>query len=753
MKKVLCFLLSVILICIFIAPTIAVQAEKSTAETEFKNAVNFTCTYQSKENRIYIDGTVAHDFLMSHKDYKITLYRILPGETLESAMAGEQGIVTERTDMTVKFTFYINVDSILERFSKYAIVLISPTNESYLAGQPLVPSVSSSYEYDMYDKSGFKGICSDNSLYVGDSGAGTVIVDVDISKTRGDSANSILYPMGDTYVHFNKSYISAIDKQFRSALTNNAKVYIRLLLSAEDASLGIAAKEGYLYSIPDLYSKDVLEYVFTLAEFLTQRYDGITGQLYGIIAGSKIDDVKKTTYIGERDIYEYVELYTLYLTVIANASRALNKELDIVIPISDINSYNSNSFTDNEIRTSELIEQIIYRLDKNVSGNFDCTLLVESDTASIYLNQENGKSFFAPMDSETLVSPCNIDSILSYINNMKRIYKSAPSNIIYLWNTEATLEGNSLAAAYAYSYMQLLTKKDISSFVIHSSSSIYRDLATVIRHIDTDDALQTLEPLCKYFGADKWDEILQSTPNLPVLHKIFEVNMSTAAPTNTVGEFQYMDFSASTVYPLIHEGHNCEYLRSDYDKNGNRILRVGSGKLTKGDSVELMGIFEYSESYIYTPTLSFEIGVEDTQATEDAIYEITAIVGTSNARLTAIGTLKNGETKYLYFKISRFAAVCEADYIRISVRCLTEESNALSLLLGDIIGYSNQYNSETLSELIKNKRQQIRDQGTDEDTAFDYTMIITIISIAAVAIVLAVILLIPLKRNDEADRE
>ncbi len=753
MKKVLCFLLSVILISLFIAPSVSVHAEENTDESEFKNAVSFTCTYQAKENRIYIDGTVAHDFLMSHKDYKITLYRILPGQTLESAMSDEQCIVTERTDMTVKFTFYVNVDSILERFSKYAIVLISPTNESYLAGQPLVPSVSSSYEYDMYDKSGFKGICSDNSLHVGDSGAGTVIVDVDISNTRGDSAISILYPMGDTYVHFNKSYISSIDKQFRSALTNNAKVYIRLLLPAKDTSLSIAADDKYLYSIPNLYSKDVIEYVFTLAEFLTQRYDGITGQLYGIIAGSKIDDIKKTTCIGERDIYEYAELYTLYLTVIANAARALNKELDIVIPVSDINSYNSNSFADNEIRASELIEQIIYRLDKNVSGNFDCTLLVESNTASIYLKQENGKSLFTPLNSDNLISPYNIDSLLSYIRDMKRIYKSSPSNVIYLWNVEETLEGNSLASAYAYSYMQLLTKKDVSSFVIHSNSSIYSDLATVMRHIDTEDAIQMLEPLCKYFGANKWDEILQSTPNLPILHKIFEVNMSAVAPTNTIGKFQYMDFSASAVYPLIHEGQNCEYIRSDYDKSGNRILRVGSSKLARGDSIELMGIFEYSESYIYTPTLSFEIGVEDTHASEDAVYEITATIGTSNTRLTAIGTLKNGETKSLYFKISKFAAVAEADYIRISARCLTEESNALSLLLGDINGYSNQHDTEALSELIKNKRQQIRDQGVDNDNAFDYTMLITIISVATVAVVLAVILLIPLKRNDDTDRE
>ncbi len=753
MKRILCLILSVILISLFIAPSVLAQAEESTEDTAFKNAVNFTCIYQSKENRIYIDGTVAHDFLISHEDYKITLYRILPGQTLETAMADEQSMVTSNTDMTVKFTFYVNVESILERFSKYAIVLVSPTNERHLAAQPLIPSISSSFEYDSYDKTGFKGICSDSSLNIGESGAGTVIVDIDISKTRGDSANSILYPMGDTYVHFNKSYITSIDKQLRAASANKAKAYIRLLLPSEDTYLSVASDIEYLYSIPNLYSSEVLEYIFTLAEFLTQRYDGDSGQLYGIIVGSKLDDVKMTNCIGERSIDEYAELYTIYLTVIANAIRAINRDLDIVIPISDANSYNFDTVSNNEITAASLIEQIVYRLDKNVSGNFDCTLLVESNTSPISLIQKNGKSVFVPTDSEELICPYNIDILLSYINDIARIYKSAPSNVIYFWSVEKKLDGSRLTAAYAYSYMQLLTKNSISSFAVNIDNTQYGELSAVIRNIDTDNALSTVEPLCKYFGVNTWDEILQSAPYLPILHKVFEVNMLANAPSGAVGEFQYMDFTASNVYSLMHEGYNCEYIRSDYDKLGKRILRIGAGKLSRGSSVELMGILEYSESYIFTPTLSLDIGVEDAQATESAVYEITVTIGTDNARLTTIGSLKNGETKKLYFKVADFAASSDADYIRISARCITEDSNVMSLILGDLRGYSNQYSNDTLSELIENKRHQIRNQDAEDSSSFNYTTLITAVGIIAVAAVLAVILLIPLKREDETGSE
>ncbi len=752
MKKIFCLLLSIILTVIFLAPS-AVAWESDNAEHEtFQNAVNFTCIYQAKEKRVYIDGTVAHDFLVNHEDYKITVYRILPGLTLENIMADEESTFVAQSDMTVKFTFYVDVENVLEQFSKYAIVLVSSSGESHLAGQPLIPSVSSEVEYDLSNKSAFKGILSDSSLNVGDSGAGTVIVDVDISKTRGDSANSILYPMGNTYVHFSKSYISLVDKQLMSALVNNARVYIRLLLPVAEQSIGSTSSEGYLYSIPNLYSEDIIEYIYTLSAFLSERYDGNMGKLYGIIAGSKIDDVKNTNFIGEYDIDGYAELYTLYLTVIANAVRATDNTLDIVIPLSDTNDYNKEITDESIVQPSTITEQIVYRLDKNVSGNFDCTLLVESDTSPISAEENGGNVVFVPTDEKDRITPATIDVLLTYIHNMSQRYKSAPSNVIYLWNIDLSLGGNKLACAYTYAYIRLLTKDTVSSFAININTSSYNELAAIIRRIDTDTSLQSVQPLCKYFGAATWEEILQSTPTMPVLNKIFEVNITTDAPADSIGEFQYMDFTSSTVYPLMHEGHNCEYVRTDYNSQGNRILRVGSGKVKIGDSVELVGAFEYSESYMYTPILSLTMGVEDLDASASALYEISITVGTGDTRLVALGILKNGETKSLYFDVEDFAEIEDADYIRISARCLTEDSMGISLLLEDIKGYSTEHNSQRLAELIEERRLQIRNQGLNDGSGFNYTTVVTVLGVCVAAAVLALALLIPLKRDDDSHR-
>ncbi len=753
MKKILCFVITLILIASLFVPASVAQTQADEDESVFKNAVNFTCTYQKKENRIYIDGTVAHDFLISHEDYKIAVYRILPSKTLEEVMADKDNVFTAQSDMTVKFTFYIDVEAILERFSKYAIVFVSPDGTQHPAGQPLIPSVPSDFEYNPYDKSGLKGICTDSSVEIGDSGAGTVIVDVDISKMRGDSVNSMLYPMGNTYVHYSKSYVSIIDKQFRAAKTNNARAYIRLLLPASDASLCIAADSEYVYSMPNLYSADVIEYIYTLAEFLTQRYDGDYGQLYGIIVGSKVDNTETVNSIGGLDVYGYAELYTLYLSVIENAARALNNKLDIVIPISDENTYNKAQNEKDKIQPSVLLEEIVKRLDMNVSGKVDCTLLVETNTAPITLNVQTEKPYFEALERDDIITPNSIGILLGYVNQISERYKSAPSNIIYLWNIDSSLSGNMLSAAYAYAYMRLAAIDNISTFAISTEADAYAELSSVIRHIDTESSQSVTAPLCKYFNMASWEEILASTVEIPVNKKLFEENISEGLQINSISEFQYMDFTSSNIYQLMYGGDNCEYIRTDYDKYGYRILKAGSKNIPRGDSVEVLGIFDYAESFIYTPIISIMIGIEDLQASSEALYEITVTLGTSETKLIARGALKNGESKQLYIDVEDFAEIANAEYIKISARCLTEDSKAMSLLLGDIKGYSEEYTEQNLSELVEAKRLQIRNQGLDDGASFDYTKLIVIIGIVVVGIVIAVCLTIPLKKEEDNRRK
>ena len=79
-----------------------------------------------------------------------------------------------------------------------------------------------------------------------------------------------------------------------------------------------------------------------------------------------------------------------------------------------------------------------------------------------------------------------------------------------------------------------------------------------------------------------------------------------------------------------------------------------------------------------------------------------------------------------------------ADYIKISVRKLTGGDEGYSLALSSVVGYSSEYLSEELEELISEERLRIRD-SLDESEEDNNGGKNTVMIVAGVAIVVAFI--------------
>ena len=69
---VIAMLFSVLTPCVFSEETVSEQKEN------LENALFFTCTYDAEKKQVIIDGTVNHDIMVSHEDYTIKIYSILP---------------------------------------------------------------------------------------------------------------------------------------------------------------------------------------------------------------------------------------------------------------------------------------------------------------------------------------------------------------------------------------------------------------------------------------------------------------------------------------------------------------------------------------------------------------------------------------------------------------------------------------------------------------------------------------------------
>ena len=737
MKRILCFIMTVVMTLAVFSPFVSANTDNE-QETLF-DSVSFFCTYDSQSKQVVIDGTVNHDVMISHKDYVIRVFVIHPGESEDSVLNSPDTVALAESSMTVRFTFYIEAKTTVERYSKYVIIFTSPEGVDYVAGRAKHPSVSSHYEYDADDHKAFKGLSIDSSFFIGELGAGTVIIDFKLNEAKGDISNSYLYPSGDSYFYIKKSYIEYVDKRMTAAAMSGANVYLRLLLDADDDGLAsLDVQENTEYSLPYVYYSQVIDFVAAVVEFTSERYDD--DGLYGFVVGFAIDTLYKRT-AEQISCDEYSDMYTLYLTVVGSAARTVDDSLDIVIPLSD----EANLTDDGEILSSVLLESIIKRLNDNVSGNFDCSLIIESDyvPSNIFKEESVEKKF---------VTPDNVGEYIGYVASLEERFDSVPLHVIYKWTPPKALVGNRLCCSYIYAYLKLIEHDAVSSFVVELDENNIADIRDVLTYIDTENKINCITPYAKYLGVSSWQEIIGNEVDVPTNRTLLKEEFYTTEPDWVKGEFCYVDFSSSSVFELMKKGQNCSSLISEYDASGERVLRIVSDKMSVGEYMDTVCFFECEESYVYTDTLSLMLGVEENGKNKNNVYELTVTLGNADTRIDAFGTVRVGETAVLYFDVDDFSELSTAAYMRISVRCLTGDTDGVSLVMYDLKGYSAEYNSEELGELINELR--LRMQGIDsDDGGWNKDIILTVIAVLISMIAVGIGLFIVFRRDEENSKE
>ena len=742
MKKITAFILSFVMVVFCLTPSLSAQAN----EDILTNAVYYTCDYDTKSKQVVIHGTVNHDFMISHADYRIEVKAVLPGNDYYSAVNDSSYEILAEATMSVKFTFYVEIDTSLERYSKYLIIFSSPNGERTLAAEPKIPSVSSDFNYDPSDKSGYKGVYTDSASVIGESGAGTVIIDVDLGKMKSDSTDSILYPMNNTYIHVKRSYISEIDKKVVAASVANTRIYFRILVSAYDDLLSLCVDNTKKYSIPNMFSEDIVDYVFTMTSFLASRY-ATEYTIDGIIAGSCVDDIDNVNSVGDITLDQYAELYTVYLCVLGNAVHEKNSKADIVIPLSDSNDYTENVVSGKRVRASEFLDNIFYRLDKNVSGAFHCSLLIETDITPLGITNKNiGNGIDTNYEYDrTRISVSNINDVNAFVSGMSEKYGDTPTNMIYLWHSDKDLSGDALSCAYAYLYSALSGNSFVSAFVADFGDNM-ASVEKLFKYVNTESHQSVISPLFRYFSDTSWNVPLAAN------RVLIEKQLLTNRPENILGEFKYLDFTASSVFERINKGENCTSINSDYDHVGTRALHVSSSKLNIGDKLQCIGVFDFDEDYRYTPYISLKLAIDNNKAPDNSLYEISISLGKDNCRAELVGVVRNHEISELYFDISEFAPISPSDYLIVTVRCITDSSNGLSLWLYDMTGYSNEYTSDELDEKIKELRLLGNSENDGNDGGFNFTLLFTIIGVLFSIGAVGIGLLMVFRRDDDNDK-
>lgn len=731
MKKIIAFLLCMILLWTCGMPILsAVEVEENTPPYQQlrDRSITYSCSYDSDNAKIIVSGTVNHDVMITHSDFMIRLYRLLPGESVTSMMENENASPLASTEIAIKFQFSVSASRVEHRFARYAVVIVSPSGEKILAAEPQYVGEAATYTYDEENRFAFKGILSEKTSVTGSMGFGTAVVPVYLDQVFSQVSHGYLHLMGDTYHYFDEAYIDQLDAQIRTYSASGTRVYLQLLLRASDVERAMAdgTAEGALYAMPDVFSQNVLSSVCALSEFLSLRYDQYqSGTIDGIIVGKQIDR-QSMNYNGGLTLQRYAEKYAFYVLVVANAVRLNQPEMDIVIPFGNVNAYTGESVAIGvgDYKPSSLLESILSILEQRNSEPFACNVLIESSTVPFNISNEaidKGMIDTASVSSKTMDTE-NLHQFIQYMQGLKASYDSAPQHVMYVWTVPETLWGNALACAYAYSYYRLLQEPLVSTFIIsfeeaeqHENHHSVVEMKKILRYINTDKSLDVTKHLLPYFDAHIWGRVIDDFDAKNIAQRSVYLSSVLQEPDRKwTGSFSYVNFESGDVVDWF-MGNQCKKINTLYGMNSMRGLTVTMQRTENETYSELLCLYQYPENFVYTSMMKFTVALTDSSLSSDSLYEVVLTIGDENASLTSEHLISGNSLTELWVDLGEYSEAHMVNYMKISVRMLHGDAEEYALWVYDVTGMSEEYTSEELTTLIMAERMRIRDEALIEN--------------------------------------
>lgn len=719
------------------------------------------CVYLPKDEKVTVNGTINHDIMVTHNEYKIALFSVPEGKTLYDVVSAEGAEPLASADISIKFEFEVEAKTNAERFSRYAVVMYNDKGDVIAIDDPKHADVETSYEWEKSDISAYKGVSSAQTSLAADAGVGAMIVPVYLDKLLSTASTGHLYSIQGSYIYFDKAYVGELDSRVKAMSAIGADVYLQFLIESDSKSgiVTLDTPDGAKYALPDMGADQSVNLIMAFTDFICERYDTRKGSdISGIILGSTVD----MCYAGGYDSFtEYSENYAHYLIVAGTAARAVSPSLDVVMPLGDIDTYGEGDHSAVANKPSELLETVCELFDMHFAGGFSFSTMVETSALPYGISDETLVSGDFSTDGYSGINADNAFKYSEYLDTLKLRYESAPESFIFVWSVPTGISGAALSCAYAYSYFKLLTVDRIKSFVV-SFSQIekngeyggYSEISEIMKYIDTSDSFKITEPQLKKLGVSNWYAVIDNMYSGRFdTRRVLQLGYLSSMPNNIIGNYAYYDFSYYTSVSEWFAGSFCDSLKINYcDISGRSLQAHFTGKTNASTEFsEIYCAYEYPENFVYTPYMSLDFSIENDEEDRGALYEVRIAFGSGSNRAEITRICRSYEKTTFLFDISDFCEVSMADYIRIGVRNLTGGETGYKLCLASINGYSDMYVSSELEALIAEERLKIRDalQSEEESGESDDNAFLVIAGIAVVVAVIGVGIFMCFKREEE----
>ena len=706
MKRFVLLFLTFSMVMAFV-PMLLVTAYSADASAkpfeQIQNAASYFCTYNEENGSVVISGTMNYDIVVKYKNCEIVVYKIEPQSSLEAVLKSNTAPIA-RSTMSIKFQFDVKVNSIIDKYSKYAVMICSTDNKLILTDFPQYISIPEKNEHTS-EESSFKGIVNTGTSVGYDVNAKTFIIPVYLNQASSSVSKGYLYQGSFKQLYFDKNYIDDLDIKVRAATAMGAKVYLQFLLPSNsqkflfDVEIGADAE----YLMPNVYSEETLVFLDSFVSFILSRYDSVrNGMISGIILGKNIDLANKYNFSGKAALSEYAQCYSTYVAVVGYSARLLCPDIDMVFPFSDNNSF-SDLNVDNSINSSNLLEALCKNFEESFSSEFSYNVMLESSLSPLNINTDpsDEKRFDLEVYTDK-INANNVSDFSNYLQSLNSRYSSAPENYMYMWTVPEELMGRELAFVYCYSYYALVDEKQLNSFIVSfENNKNIEDIKHIVKYIDERNSLGVTEDILKDFGVESWKGIINSfdvsaiTTHENIKGKIVSTDLS-----HFKGQYTYFKVNNISDINNWNKGINCLALSYDYSRFSENILKARFSVPTYNyECGEVYYVYDAQETFAFTPFLNFNLFIENDNGI-DSVYAVKMTLFGDRNYMEAETSVQSGVFTDLTVDISDFCKENAVQSIKISVKEITGNNSEFSLYLKDITGFSEEYTFDELQSLI-----------------------------------------------------
>lgn len=692
-------------------------------------------SYSHKDKKININGTVAHDTMVSRNEDKLEVYKIPIGASAADVISAEDATPVISADISVKFHFSIKAEHAADRFSAYVVVIRAKSGEWTTIGAPLYASVDSPTRDTAQNRDNYKGISTDLTSNATSVGVGSAIIPIHFDHLLSHSSTGYLYSLQGTHIYFDKQYINDLDIKIKSYKAIGAKVYLQFAFDAngDNGVVALPVIEGAA-AVPDMRSDQNLTLLSAFTDFLCTRY----ADLSGIILGERVDE----SYPGEETMTarEYSENYAQYMLTVANVARSIDPETDIVLPLGDTNSYLINAQDGETVFTgAQLLNDICDFLDYSHVGRFSYSTMIETSHVPYNISEETLQTKKFSSAAYDGIDADKADIYSAYIESLSADYRSTPLGFIFKWTPSVDITGNVLACAYSYSYFKLMDISNINSFVVSFEAleaagdyAAQDEISNIMKYIDTSLCFDITEPQLKALGVSSWYSIIKNMYSGDFdSRRILQAAMYDTLPDGILGSYVYYDFMYHTDLSIWSAGNFCDSIKIDHSKSSGRSLRAHftPSVRTPSEYSEFFCDYDYPENYEFTPYVAIRFSIDEDEVktvssnqktqsaptSKNSLYEVKITMGSDDTVSELSTTCYAGEAQEIIFDMSEFSAVSMVEYIKISLRSLSGGGavKGYTFSLASVIGHSTVYTAGELSALITEERFRIRDMYDD----------------------------------------